>query len=228
MEKDEKIPARNASHNDAGGQHKIVETYAEDMAKAIKSSGGGLIKKIIHGEEEHEREKKNLSHESKKNRIYMLVSLLLVFFALFTLSFFLFNESVSTVPVEKQFTPLIFTDKSVFFEVKSFTKDEITQTVLNEVGNTTVKEGGVEGIYLTFDKKVMGLRQFTSLIKSSFTPDNANNFVNDNFLLCVVDTKTKPARSPEGSGAGGGFFILFKRRNITDVFYSLRALGKKM
>ena len=33
---------------------KIVETYAEDMAKVIEDDRGGLIKKIIHSEEEHE------------------------------------------------------------------------------------------------------------------------------------------------------------------------------
>jgi hypothetical protein len=32
MEENKETPARNASHNDAGGQNKIVETYAGDMA----------------------------------------------------------------------------------------------------------------------------------------------------------------------------------------------------
>ena len=54
MEKDDK------THN------KIVQTYAEDMAKVLENNTEGLVKKIIHGEEEHEQEKKNLSPKSKK------------------------------------------------------------------------------------------------------------------------------------------------------------------
>src|SRR3989338_1017954 len=135
-------------------KHQIVETYAGDMAQAIKEGGGGMIKKIIHGEEEHEMEKKQLSPESEKNRAFMFTSLLLLFFALITLSFFFFRENISTVSIERQLTPIIFTDKSVFFEVKGFNKDEIAQTVLSEVYSTTVKDGGVEGIYLTFDNKI--------------------------------------------------------------------------
>src|SRR3989338_5879785 len=114
-------------------KHQIVETYAEDMAKAIKDGGGGVIKNIIHGEEEHDMEKKNLSPESKKNRLYMFVSLLLLFSALFILPFFILKKDAPTVPIEKQFTPIVFNDKSVFFEVKGFSKDEIAQTVFRQL-----------------------------------------------------------------------------------------------
>jgi|SRR3989344_67226 len=197
-------------------KHQIVETYAGDMAQAIKEGGGGMIKKIIHGEEEHEMEKKQLSPESEKNRAFMFTSLLLLFFALITLSFFFFRENISTVSIERQLTPVIFTDKSVFFEVKGFDKDEIAQTILSEVYSTTVKDGGVEGIYLTFDKKVIGLRQFISLLKSSFTSGDNNDFVNDNFLLGVVNNKTND------------FFMLLKVRTLADVFDSLRVWEHKM
>ena len=49
--------------------HGVVETYAEDMAKVIEDDKSGLVKKIIHGAEEHEIEKINLSPESKKNKL---------------------------------------------------------------------------------------------------------------------------------------------------------------
>ena len=48
---------------------KKVETYADDMAKAISGGQGGLIKKIIHEEEEKEALKKNISPESEKNKL---------------------------------------------------------------------------------------------------------------------------------------------------------------
>lgn len=225
---DENIPARNEFHS--GGKHKIVQTYAEDMAKVIEDDKGGLIKKIIHGEEEHEIEKRNLSPESKKNKLFMLISLTLTLVAFVTLLFFFFRNEIYTVEPEKQFVPLIFNDRSAFFEVKDFNKDEITQTILNEVNITQVKNGGVEGIYLTKDKKIIGLRQFLAFIKVNFAPDN---FVNDNFLLGVVNNADKPAsaqaRLPDGqASAGKDFFMLIKVRSLADVFDSLRIWENKM
>mgnify|MGYP001572754622 FL=1 len=61
----------------------------------------------------------------------MLVSLVFIIFALATLSFFFFKKNSNTVAIEKQFTPIIFNDQSVFLEVSGFDRDKITQTVLN-------------------------------------------------------------------------------------------------
>ena len=197
-------------------KHTIVQTYAEDMAKVIQDDQGGLIKKIIHGEEEHDKEKKkNPSPELSKNRFFMLISLLLILTALAVLFFFFFNKNISTVDIEKQFTPIIFNDRSAYLEVKGFDKDEIIQTILSEVDTTRVKNGGVEGIYLTYDKKVIGLREFIKLIKGNFVLGD-RIFVNDNFLLGVENNETKD------------FFILIKVRSIADVFDSLRAWENKM
>ena len=52
-------------------KNKITQTYAQDMAKVIEDDKGGLIKKIIHGEEERESQKRNMSPESKKNRFFI-------------------------------------------------------------------------------------------------------------------------------------------------------------
>ncbi len=197
-------------------KNKIVRTYAEDMAKVIEDDKSGLVKKIIHGEEEHEKEKRNLSPESKKNKFFMLVGLLFIALGFAALSFFLTKREVPTVSIEKQFTPLIFNDKSIFLEVKDFKKEEIAQIVLNGVSATKVKNGGVEGIYLTENKKILGLRRFISLIKGNLISGNNSFLINDNFLMGVVNAETKD------------FFILIKIRSIPDIFDSLRAWENKM
>ena len=211
MEKDNKI------------KNVIVETYAEDMAKVLENDTEGLVKKIIHGEEEHEAEKMNLSPESKKNKVFLFVSVLLVILSLLTLSFFFFSKEINTVPIEKQFVPIIFNDQSAFLEVLGFKKDEIIQTVLSEVNTTSVKDGGIEGIYLTENKRIIGLRRFISVIKSSFAPDVNPLLVEDNFLMGVVNSKTGETRM-----MGEGFFVLLKVRSTADIFDSLRAWEGKM
>ena len=213
------IKERENSKKTDAVHNKSVQTYAEDMAKIIQDDRGGLIKKIIHEEEKHEMEKKNLSPEAKKNKFFMFASFLVLFLALGILLFFIISKDVPTIPVETQFIPIVFTDKSAFFEVKGFEKDEIIQTVLSEVRGTLVKQGGVEGIYLTEDKKAIGFRRFMELIKGNFFSGNASgsNFLNDNFLLGAVKGETN-----------NNFFILLKVRSIADVFDSLKAWENKM
>jgi hypothetical protein len=194
-------------------QNKFVHTYAEDMAEVITNDKEGLIKKIIHGEEEHEQEKKNLSPESKKNKIFMLVGVVLIFLALATLGVFIFNKPGNTITVQKQFVPIIFTDGSSNLEIAGLKKDEIAQAVLNEVNATKVKTGGVEGIYLTENKQIIGLRRFVTLINASFVAGDNPLFVNDNFLMGSVDNS---------------FFLLIKVRSTADIFDSMRNWENKM
>lgn len=214
MEKDEKI------------KHASVETYAEDMAKVIENDKGGLIKKIIHQEEEHEIEKQSLSPELKRNQFFMSMSVLLIFTTLIMLFSFLLKKDINTVDVKEQFTPIVFNDKSDFIEVSGFKKEKIAQVVRSAVDTTMVKVGGIEGIYLTENKKVVGLKRFFTLIKGNYLSANIggnNGFVNDNFLMGVVNNEGKLAPS-----TGKDFFILLKVRSITDVFNSMRAWENKM
>ncbi|OGI65678.1 hypothetical protein A2642_00500 [Candidatus Nomurabacteria bacterium RIFCSPHIGHO2_01_FULL_39_10] len=207
-------------------QNKIIKTYASDMERVIEDdTGGGLIKKIIHGEEEHEKEKMASSPESKKNKFFMFIGIVLLGIGLTTLSYLLSAKEAPTVSVERQFVPLIFNDKSVFVEIKDFTKDQIVQTILNATNTALVKQGGVQGIYPTYDKKMAGLRQFVSLIKGNFIP-GSDIFVSENFLMGVVNSESKPVSAD--ASAGKDFFILLKVRSNVDVFDSLRAWEKKM
>lgn len=209
-------------------QNPSVQTYAEDMARVIGDNTQGLVKKIIHGEEEHEEEKKNLSPESKQNKIFMFVGSILLFLSLATLAYFIFfKKDIGTVPVEQQFVPIIFTDKNSFLEIAGFNKDEITQTVFNQTNNTKVKTGGIEGVYLTENKQIVGLRKFISLIKSTFAPDENSLLVNDNFLMGVVNDPTEDDSSAT-SPTTKDFFILIKIRSIADIFDTMRAWENKM
>ncbi|MEK7471177.1 MAG: hypothetical protein AAB623_00810 [Patescibacteria group bacterium] len=205
MEKDKKI------------EHKIVETYARDMAEVLENDKAGLIKKIIHGEEKHEEEKENLSFDSKKNKLFIFASFLLIFFASIILFFFLLKKENNITLVENQFIPLILNDQSIFLEIFGLKKEEIIQTVLNEINTTKVKVGGVEGIYLIENKQIIGLRRFISLIKSNFIPGDNTLFVQDNFLLGFVNnTESK------------NLFILLKVRSATDIFSALSVWEGKM
>jgi len=210
-------------HNDKL-DNKIVETYADDMAKVLEDdTGGGLIKKIIHGEEEHEAEKANFSPESKRNKIFMTVGAVLVVLAVAILGFFFSTDNVKKINVDKPFQPLIFTDKSNFVEVSGLSKNEIMQTVLNKINGTEVKEGGIEALYLTENQKVIGLRRLLALIESTFAINKDSQLVSDNFLMGVENCGKDDAVTNRE-----GFFMLIKVRSIGDIFDALRSWEGKM
>jgi hypothetical protein len=194
-------------------QNKVIETYAEDMAEVIGNDTEGLIKKIIHGAEEQEKEKNKLSPESKQNKMFMSMGIVLVVVAIIALSFISLQKKSDTVSVQGQFMPLIFNDQTAYLEIAGLKADEIKHTVFNEVNTTEVKDGGVDGIYLTENKSVIGLRRFLFLTKSNFVPGSSTLFVSDNFLIGAVNN---------------GFFMLIKDRSTPDIFDSLRNWEGKM
>jgi hypothetical protein len=193
-----------------------VETFAEDMAKAIGGNKEGLIKKLIHEEEEHEAQKKNLSPKSEKNRLFMSLSVVLVVLALGILIFFIFfNKNIKVVPLAPQTVSIIFTDQTDFKPIDGFAKDQIVRTVLNQINSTTVKIGGIDGIYLTENNNIVGFKEFNSLIKSSLTPSQVG-LISDNFLPGVFNDKTK------------NFFILLNVRSFADIFPVMQIWENKM
>jgi hypothetical protein len=208
--------------------NKVVHTYTEDMAQALEGGGGGIVKKVIHRQTKHEEQERNLSPESGINRFFMLMSLVLISSALITLFFFIFDKGGNTLPVGGQFVPLVFNDQSTFLEVKGFDKEKIIQMVLNEANDReNINVDGVKGIYLSYEKKIVGLRQFINITKSNLVLEDvgsSTNFVSDNFLLGVVEGESELAPS----GQGEGFFILLKMRSMADIFEPLRAWEGKM
>jgi len=202
----------------------IVETYVGDMADVIGSGEDGLVRKIIHEQEGFEEDKKNLSPESKRNKIFMFAGLALIFLAVAIVAFFIFkNRNAATVSIAPQFVPIIFSEKSIPLEVSGLKKDEIIQTISSEISKLQTKKNTVEGIYLTEKGQTIGLRKFISLIDASFFPSDNTLFVRDDFIMGSVFTGSK-ALNPYASD----FFILIKVRSNVDIFDSLRGWEKTM
>jgi len=194
-------------------QRAQVETLAEDMARVIENDKEGLIKKIIHEQEMKEAEKRNLSPESKKNKVFMLLSFMLVTISMLTFIYFLYQDGPAQSPVTPQFNSMIYVDKTVFLRADGLNKDQTTALILNEIKNVTLKSKGIEAVYLTLSERVIGLSQFLAIFRSEFIP---NSFMSPGFLLGVVNNDTKDP------------FILLKARNFSDVFDDFKSWEDKM
>ena len=213
MENEKEIPKKAP---EAPKKVSVIQTYAEDMAHAMDNAQGGLIKKIIEEQEQAGKEEENLSPESKKNKTLMLVSVILILVAIILVGVMLFLSMKPTPTVEvQQSKSLIYIDQSTFLPIDNLTKEQITQTVKNEALLTKVKSGGVEAIYLTENKQVIGLRRFLELIKVAL-PDAVAADTNDSFMIGTFNGEKK------------GLFILLKVRSFTDIFPSLKSWENKL
>lgn len=193
-----------------------VETYAEDMARVIGDNENGAVKKIIEEQEDYNTEDKKTSPESKKNKIFLFIGIFLVLLSFIAVSLvYLFKKEIFTVEVAPQYVPIIFTDQTSFKEISGLKKDEIAQTILNETNTAEFKSEGIEGIYLTVDKKVLGFRKFLELIEVNLNQTKIE-FIDDNFLIGATN---KEIRNP---------FILIRMRSIADVFDPMRVWESKM
>ncbi len=238
-EKQNEVPVKNPIKKVG-----LVETYAGDMSKVIEKNEDGIIKRIIHEQEEQELVKENLSPESKKNKFFMLLGGGLIIVAILVVFFLtVFQNQISSVTPNNQINPIIFTDKTSYVEIGGLSKDQVVQTIVNEINSTKIKVSGVEGIYLTENKKTIGLRRFISILKGNFllTP---NNFVSDNFLLGVekddanlISASVKTATSTIATSTtillGNNLttnnpFILLQSRSFLDIFPSMKSWESKM
>ena len=185
------------------------------MAQVIGDNREGLIKKIILQEEENEIEKKNLSPQSRQNKFYIILGTILILATITVIILSALKKENETVLVEKQFTPIIFNDKSVFIEVADISKDKIVEAIYKAISESTSGPSEVEGIYLTENKNIIGLTRFNELTNNTFILPIAGDqaLVSDNFMLGSVNKE---------------FFILIKTRSMTDIFNSMREWENKM
>ena len=193
-----------------------VETLSGDLLDVVGDNKDGIVKKIIEEEELKNTEVFKKSPEHKKNIALVVSSIVLsvlAFIAVF--SVFIFRKQIFTVEVQPKYVPVIFTDQAQFEEIAGLSKDQIAATILNEINATEVKSGGVEGIYFTENKKIIGLKRFLELIEANLDLKQTN-FFNDNFLAGIANKDTKD------------FFILIQMRSIADVFDQMRDWEGKM
>lgn len=201
-----------------------VETFMGDMAKVIEGTNeNGIIKKVIAENEKHKIERERTSPEVRINKIFLGVSIFLIMASLVAISLvFFLKEKASTVTVKTPYVSIILLDKTEFKEISEFRKEEIIQTILNEINTAEFKIGGIEGVYLTIGKKVVGFREFLNLMEANLDQKKIE-FLNDNFLIGATNKETAFGLEPERN-----LFVLLKMRSIPDIFDPMRLWENKM
>lgn len=163
-----------------------IETYSKDMVKILESNKDGLIQKIIHEEEKREREHKNTSPLSGRNRIFVFIGMFLIVASLSGVFFYFFTKKDSSVEVAPQFTAIIFLDKTQLVEITKLPKGKILESIWDVSQNTKVKTGGIEGLYLIENNKAIEFKRFMTLLESNIG-EYKPAYINENFLVGVAN-----------------------------------------
>ena len=184
----------------------MVKTYAEDMAHALDNAQGGVIKNIIKEQDQISQEEENLSPDSKKNRLLMvfsgfsIVTALVLIFVMVT-----YKQRVATVEVQKQYTPIIYTDKTQFIKIDNMNREQIIDSVVSEANALDIKKTGIESIYLTENDQIVTFKRFNELLKTNIPPE-VLGYTNDNFMIGAYNGDKKT------------IFILLQVKSFTDIF----------
>lgn len=217
MENENEIPKREEAKENVPQKSGVVKTYAEDMANAIDHVEGGMIRQIIQDQEEGQKRQENVSPESTKNRMLMLISSILLISAFVSL-FFAFNSrgKVPTIEPIKQMKNMIFVEQNKFLEIEGFSKNQIIETIKNEVADLQIKNGGIEAIYLIENKNVVNFSRFMELMKSNVSKE-VTGYTNENFMIGVYNNNNDKS-----------LFILMKIKSFTDIFPGMKIWENKI
>jgi len=200
-----------------------IRTFSEDMALAVKEGQAGLLKNIITEQERIDLEKRKKSPERARNKFFLIAGIILLVASVGAISFFLFfRDYIDSVDVVTEFVPMIFTDETQFISVDGLTPREIADLVTVEVDSIEIKFGGVMGLYLTEDKKVIDFDRFVELGGINLRV-SGTRLVADNFFMGILGVD-----SNVGARVAGDLFILLKIESLTDIFPFIKNWEEKM
>lgn len=168
-------------------ENKPIHTYSADMQSAILGISGAEVKRII-DEEERKNTERELSPESRKSRIFIGASIFLILIALGVVGFWYNAQKEEVLSVRTRFQPLIFHDSTVLVEVGGLAKEKVAEAIWLKSLDTTVKEGGIEGLYLTENKKVLGWKRLLVLLRANLAGSDLDP-MSENMLLGVYNAQ---------------------------------------
>lgn len=172
----------------------VVETYATDLAEAIKDRGGITLKSILEEEERKEKEREMESPESKVNRIFLFSGIGLIVCAtvlLGTIIFFRKDFSVTDVkPANIQ--SFIFSDQNKYIDISNNNKREVVSAIKKEVSSAQIKEGGIESIFLIERSSPDSSTSIVTLpILLSYLKSDLTTKLPDKFMLGIFSSQAK-------------------------------------
>ncbi|HWA32022.1 MAG TPA: hypothetical protein VG694_01040 [Candidatus Paceibacterota bacterium] len=200
-----------------------IKTYVDDLTKAVQGGKEGIIRKITLEDEQHREEKEALSPRSKRNKAYLIASIVVIVLTIFLVhTFASVRQKESVVPVAPQFIPLVSTDGSKVEDAGGLSAGGIASLVVSDINANSVKPGGIEGIYLTENQLPIGLRKFADLAGLHLVAGDPA-LVSDTFFLGAYHPDAAAGNSPPGE-----FLMVIKGSSFLDLYPAIHGWEKYM
>src|SRR6185436_937701 len=104
-----------------------LETYASDLAKAMRDSQGSVVKIAIAEQTRKEKIREDASPASKKNHFFIIGTVILLVLALAAGGYYYISQKKTVVVTQNQTEAptLIFSDRIDVLEATGFTRDKL-------------------------------------------------------------------------------------------------------
>ncbi|MFN4181152.1 MAG: hypothetical protein ACK4FA_00440 [Candidatus Paceibacteria bacterium] len=200
--------------NNETSKTKVVHTFSDDMVGALGDNQGGSLRALIEAEEEREKEKEAMSPNTPENKMFIVMSTLLLIFSLAGLVYVLWQRGDNVTSRESQIRPVIFVDRTQFVPVDNQNGEKAVGTLRSAVALSSVKQGGIEAYYLTRSKKVLGMDSFAEITFGS-APKAIFDLTENLLVGSVRLSKNEP-------------FVLLKVRSFQDIFPEMSIWEEKL
>ncbi len=169
----------------------VIQTYASDMAKAVRENQGSVVKIAMAEAEKREHEYVEFSPKSTKNKIFIISAgaLILVGIAIAVYVTIIKASKAVVVPTENGSISLVFSETNKEVPIGGLSRDQIIGSIRNEFINSPLKLGTVENIYftkITDEKNETKVRinapDFLSLINSQI-PGTLSRTLEPDFMI---------------------------------------------
>ncbi len=203
-------------------QPSIIQTYASDMAKAVKENQGSVVKIAMAEAEKREHEYVDFSPKSKKNLIFIFSAIAFILIgsgiALYTIV--LKSPNKTALPVEEKNSQYLFAETNKEVPIDGLSIDQILGSVRNEIINSPLKLGTIENIYFTKTspektKIPISTSDFFSLLNIQI-PGALSRAISSDFMIGIY------------SWNGTTPFMLFKVPNFQTGFSGMLAWESKL
>mgnify|MGYP003520366763 FL=1 len=177
------------SHADE--QASPIRTYSTDLAHAVRKDEMSVIKAAMNEERRRKEDEMAKSATSPKNRLYIVISILLVLgtiSAIAIASYIKLNRTPDIIPSQAEIPSIIPAQTTTSIEIGGMSNDKIVELVRTTLNNVAGAEKEVVNIYMTDatsgKKEIITSQTFFPGIKSQI-PSALLGSLNKNFMLGI-------------------------------------------
>ncbi len=225
-----------------------LETYASDMAEAMREQEGSVIKIAMVEQKKRAAEEQITSPKSGKNKLYIVGGIGLVVLAVVAIVIVATKQSAPAVNsnTPTQIQSIIYSDAQKEIDITNFSKEQIARAVTDEIKKTDITADKIENVSLvntapgdtsisavSSGPKIYSTASFFKAIESGIA-SSLLRALDTNFMMGIyhapvsTEGSSNPASSAGTEVSGKHLFILLPVVSHDEALAGMLTWEKKM